>query len=189
MTATASLVKSIKFKIEGRVASNHRRKQVDFVRRGKVVVKLDKPISVLDKDYIRFKAAAATFARIAMSQSGFEMIPLGEEFTLRLHFLIGTKALKYEKETGLWRVGRRSRPDVSNMVKCVEDALQGIVFKNDSRCNPVPMLGSDYGWITRFEGLDSQEVVDVEVIRSGINQSKKGNRKCRQEETKQMCRP
>lgn len=54
--------------------------------------------------------------------------PLYVEETLRVQFHFWRQTESYQ---GMNRRNTRSRPDVTNMVKAIEDALQGIVYKND----------------------------------------------------------
>jgi len=114
---------------------NPRTKHGDLIfKNGKPVIDTKTPGKT--KAYEQY---VALMARRAAAQGGLRQpIPLGTPVTLGCIFYLPIPSSWSPKKKERARSGElqhTSRPDLSNLLKCIEDGAEGVLWKNDSQIN------------------------------------------------------
>ena len=110
-----------------------------FSRQGGFVKAYDPAKSRDYKSYVRL---------IAAQNAPVTPVEGAIEFSLRIYRAIPKGMPKYKREAALRPV---TKPDVSNVLKGVEDALKGVWYKDDSQIVGYGVLGKWYDERPRIE--------------------------------------
>jgi len=114
-----------------------------FSRQGGFVKAYDPAKSRDYKSYVRL---------IAAQNAPVTPVEGAIEFSLRIYRAIPKGMPKYKREAAkAWALRPVTKPDVSNVLKGVEDALKGVWYKDDSQIVGYGVLGKWYDERPRIE--------------------------------------
>lgn len=106
-----------------------------------------------EKDW---KAVVSMYAAAAMKQAGNDG-PTDEPVSLEVQFLMERPRSHFNTKGDVKKASPlypQSKPDLTKLLRCLEDALHGIVWKNDSQvCNQAQ--------IKRYTGKGAQAIVTI----------------------------
>lgn len=154
-------VQTLAFTIPGHICSDHRRVVARFGRdRFGHKVPLKFPHSYIKPEYTAFKNKVAIYAHSEAIQNGWVMPPKKTKITMRVHFVIATKMMSKAGKTAPHLV-HRPMPDEDNCIKCIKDALQGVLYHNDREVAAYPLAKE---WITRAPGTNEWIEVELTVM-------------------------
>lgn len=146
----------LRIEVEGRANANHRPRATMAGRGFKQRVR-----TYLDPAYESWMKKVRAHGALAAHQADYVMpLPKLRLYLLTQFFMTTTKVTRIKKgkrEGELSRIAHRI-PDAGNLNKGVEDALEGVWYRNDSVVTTLPWPGYPT-FVTKVEDASDQKVI------------------------------